>query len=233
MSAEIKYLIQQEKLSSLANAIRGKTGENNQLSFDEMVGEISDLSVLNTEDATATASDLLENKTAYVNGEKITGTIPIRTSSNVQPIGGSVSVTPGYYQSQVTCAVNTSTLPTPSIVIGSDGKVTVSVALKSSGYIVAGTKSIKKQLPTQAEQTIIPNTSDQTIAAETYLTGTQTIKGDTNLVAENIKEGVTIFGVQGTHVGGNTLECSYIIGEVAPSESVGNEGDIYFWRGES
>ena len=233
MSAEIKYLIQQEKLSSLANAIRGKTGENNQLSFDEMVEEISDLSVLNTEDATATASDLLENKTAYVNGEKITGTIPIRTSSNVQPIGGSVSVTPGYYQSQVTCAVNTSTLPTPFIAIGSDGKVTASVALSSSGYVAAGTISRTKQLLTQAEQTITPNTTDQTIATGTYLTGTQTIKGDANLVAENIKEGVTIFGVQGTHVGGNTLECSYVIGEVAPSESVGNEGDIYFWRGES
>lgn len=32
--------------------------------------------VLNTYDATATASDIAENKTAYVNGEKIVGTLP-------------------------------------------------------------------------------------------------------------------------------------------------------------
>lgn len=33
---------------------------------------------VNTNDATAAASDLLYNKTAYVNGEKITGTIPVQ-----------------------------------------------------------------------------------------------------------------------------------------------------------
>lgn len=33
---------------------------------------------VNTNDATASASDLLYNKTAYVNGEKITGTIPVQ-----------------------------------------------------------------------------------------------------------------------------------------------------------
>lgn len=49
--------------------------------------------------------------------------------------------------------------------------------------------------------TITPGTSDQTIAADTYLSGKQTIKGDANLTAENIKSGVRIFAVTGTFEG--------------------------------
>ena len=58
---------------------------------------------------------------------------------------------------------------------------------------------------TQAAQTITPTTSDQTIASGKYLTGAQTIKGDANLVPSNIADGVTIFGVEGTHTGGGTV----------------------------
>jgi len=53
----------------------------------------------------------------------------------------------------------------------------------------------------QAAQTITPGTQDQTIDAGKYLTGAQTIKGDANLLAENIKAGVTIFGIEGTYTG--------------------------------
>jgi hypothetical protein len=51
--------------------------------------------------------------------------------------------------------------------------------------------------------TYTPTTSNQTIAAGTYCSGAQTIKGDANLKAENIAEGVSIFGVTGTHSGGS------------------------------
>jgi len=86
---------------------------------------------VNTTDADAVASNILNGKTAYINGEKITG-----------------------------------------------------------------------NMPTQAAQTITPGTTSQTITAGKYLTGAQTIAGDSNLVAENIAEGITIFGVVGTHTGG-------------------------------
>lgn len=46
--------------------------------------------------------------------------------------------------------------------------------------------------------TYTPRTSDQVISSGVYLSGPQTIKGDSNLVAGNIKNGVTIFGVTGT-----------------------------------
>lgn len=66
----------------------------------------------------------------------------------------------------------------------------------SSGVKTQGT------IQSQAAQTITPTTTDQTIASGKYLTGTQTIKGDANLIAENIAKDVTIFGVTGTHEGG-------------------------------
>ena len=49
----------------------------------------------------------------------------------------------------------------------------------------------------------MPTTNDQTIVSGQYLAGTQTIKGDENLVPENIAEGVSIFGVEGTLAAGS------------------------------
>ena len=45
--------------------------------------------------------------------------------------------------------------------------------------------------------TITPSTKNQTIAANQFLTGIQTIKGDSNLVAGNVLNGKTIFGIAG------------------------------------
>lgn len=50
-------------------------------------------------------------------------------------------------------------------------------------------------------KTYTPGTANQVIAAGTCNVGAQTIKGDANLVAANIKKGVKIFGVTGTWEG--------------------------------
>lgn len=47
-----------------------------------------------------------------------------------------------------------------------------------------------------------PSNTDQAIDAGVYLAGAQTILGDANLLAENIKKDVLIFGVLGTYEGG-------------------------------
>lgn len=86
---------------------------------------------------------------------------------------------------------------TPSISVSTSGLITAT-ATQEAGLVAAGTKSSTKQLTTQAAQTITPGTSDKTISSGRYLTGTQTIKGDSNLKAENIKSGVSIFGVAGS-----------------------------------
>lgn len=53
-------------------------------------------------------------------------------------------------------------------------------------------------ISSKAAQTYTPTTSDQTINAGQYLSGAQTIKGDANLTAANIANGVTIFNVTGS-----------------------------------
>lgn len=58
-----------------------------------------------------------------------------------------------------------------------------------------------KPAVTKGATTYTPTTSNQTIAAGTYCSGAQTIKGDSNLVADNIKSGVSIFGVAGSYEG--------------------------------
>ena len=61
----------------------------------------------------------------------------------------------------------------------------------SKGQKIVGT------IPSKASQSYRPTTSNQTINAGYYLSGAQTIQGDANLKSENIKSGVTIFGVRG------------------------------------
>lgn len=98
--------------------------------LEGLLTELESGSSLDTSDATAAAADILKDKTAYVNGQKVTGTI---TSVNAQ--------------------------------------------------------------------TVTPTTTDQTVNGNVFLAGAITVAGDANLLAENIKSGVTIFGVTGTYTG--------------------------------
>ena len=64
-------------------------------------------------------------------------------------------------------------------------------------YGAGGTK-YTGSMSEKAAATYTPGTSDQTIAANQYLVGAQTIKGDANLLASNILKNVSIFGVTGS-----------------------------------
>lgn len=113
---------------------------------------------------------------------------------------------------------------------GYDGLSKVTVNAISSTYI--GSDVTKK-----SAATYIPKTTDQSIAFGQYLSGTQTIKGDANLVAGNIKSGVNIFGVTGTYAAGgssggngnNNVE-AYVITDTNPSVSFKTaSGTIKIW----
>ena len=181
-------------------------GVNKVIYYGEVLVDMSQVTV--------TPETLSKGETALdAKGDLITGTHecaktePKLQSKTVTPTTSLQTVNPdsGYDGlSKVTVnAMPTAIQATPSISVSSAGLITAS-ATQSAGYVTAGTKSATKQLTTQAAQTITPGTSNKTIASGRYLTGTQTIKGDANLVAGNIKKGVSIFGVTGTHEGGTT-----------------------------
>lgn len=87
-------------------------------------------------------------------------------------------ITTGYDTSDATAQA--SHILSPYTAYGASGKIT-------------GT------IPSQAGKTITPGTTNQTaVASGRYTTGAVTVKGDANLKAQNIKSGVSIFGVNGT-----------------------------------
>lgn len=194
--------VDETSIKSIANAIRAKGGTSAAIEFpDGFVSAISnikegaDLPILVNP---GTADDVLLNKEVLdQGGELITGTIPTKSESSVTVSENIVTVPNGYYKEIVKKSVSVADQATPEIFIDTSGKITA-VAEQSAGYVVSGAKTATKQLTSKGAATITPGTSAQTIPANTYLTGAQTISGDTNLKASNIKDGVTIFGVEGT-----------------------------------
>lgn len=80
---------------------------------------------------------------------------------------------------------------------GYDGLSQVTVNAVSRTYVGSGVTK-------KSAATYTPGTSDQSIASSQYLNGTQTIKGDSNLTAGNIRSGVKIFNVTGSYAGSSS-----------------------------
>lgn len=81
------------------------------------------------------------------------------------------------------------------------GNATAAQVLSGQTFYNSNAKiKLTGTMPSKAAATITPGTTDQTIAGSQYLSGIQTILGDADLVASNIKNGVTIFGVGGSAI---------------------------------
>lgn len=110
----------------------------------------------------------------------------IRSGVNIAGVTGKTTVV----DTEITEGSATFPIDENAVLVGYKGYV--------NGVGIEGTISKK------SAATYTPTTTNQTIAAGKYLAGAQTIKGDANLVASNIKKGVTIFGVAGTYEGGSS-----------------------------
>ena len=81
--------------------------------------------------------------------------------------------------------------------ITGDATATAANILSGKTAYVKG-KKLTGTMPSKGAQTYTPGTEDQTISSGRYLSGAQTIKGDANLIPENIVSGKSIFGVEGS-----------------------------------
>lgn len=179
--------------------------------------------LIDTTQKTVAANKMLSGATALDKaGESITGSIATKTSSDLTASGATVTAPAGYYASSASKSVSSGSATAPATITGTSATVstgtntltlTKSVSVTPSvtaGYVSSGTAgnssvSLTASVTTKGATTYTPTTSDQTISSGTYLTGAQTISGDANLVAGNIKDGTTIFGVTGTYSGGSSM----------------------------
>ena len=192
-------------LTDVADGIRTVEGTTAAVNPQDFRDRIEGIVTTVTSDANATADNILNGKTAYVNGVKVTGNIATKTSSDLTVSSNTVTVTAGYYATSASKSVSTATQATPTIMVSTSSGLITASSTQSDGYVSGGTKTATKQLSTKAATTITPGTSAQTAVAKGYYTtGAVTVAGDANLIASNIKKDVSIFGVTGTYEGGST-----------------------------
>jgi len=171
----------------------------NILSGKTIFGVAGNSNVVNTSTGTATASDLLSGKIAWVNGSAVTGTISTNTLSALND-----TVTAGYYAATTLVTVD-SDLVTGNIrsginIFGIDGNA--NVVNTSTGDAIAADILFGKIAWVDGSE-ITGNISTNTLSAANdtvsagYYAATTLATVDTDLVTGNILSGKTIFGVAG------------------------------------
>lgn len=149
-----------------------------------------------------------------------------RSAADMIASGSYVTAPSGYYSQAFSKAVNIGKVQLKDIQTGGNIYIDLysSTGLLSFDYVASGSyglssfsagyisaaptsgnysfrASASRQLPVLAATTYTPTTTAQTIPSYRWLTGSQTILGDSNLIASNIKSGVNIFSVTGTYSG--------------------------------
>lgn len=184
--------------------------------------------ILDTSDATVTSASMLAGVTAYGSeGTLIKGTMASLNATTYTPSTENQTIPYGYYLKGNQTILGDTNLIGSNIVSGvtifgvegtaatgtgtdtTDATATSSDILEDKTAYVNGEK-ITGTISSLAATTYTPSTENQIISSGQYLSGNQTILGDENLIASNIKSGVTIFGITGTLESGSGSTSEYI-----------------------
>jgi hypothetical protein len=156
-----EYLIQDTTLTALGDKIREKTGVTATLTPDgTMLTELDKMADVSND--TVTAGSMLSGITAHnSSGEKVTGNIATKTSSDLTASGATVTVPAGYYASNASKSVATATRANTTIsTTADDTKDTLTVTAsnnQATGYVTGSNKT--------ASTTISLTTSGATVTA--------------------------------------------------------------------
>ena len=179
---------------------------------EKIYGVVGTFDAIDTSDATATAEDIMAGATAYVNGEKITGTHVCESPGDSGGGGGGEGE--GSEDGGTSVLNDIRVEPTGQDFTvnpeeGIDGFSSVEVAgdenLKPENilrdvtiYGVTGTADSLTDAYLQEKQVTPTSTEISITADEKYAALSKvTVLGDAQLIPENIRAGVEIFGVSG------------------------------------
>jgi hypothetical protein len=224
IQSEIDRLISVRNELRVALQNKGATLTDGAVLAD-FVGAVNNLSIGSDIDFTGvnvSAGSMLKDVVAIgAGGTKVTGTIPngsIQTPTvtfNNDELTFEVNVkgSKGYYDSAIskkftldaTTAME-SAVPELSLnflgISGGEGDkayVVLDMSTDTPGYLKSSwTLEESNTIPAVPYTVYTPGTEDQSISSDQWINGEQVIKGDSNLVAGNIKKGITIFNVTGT-----------------------------------
>ena len=154
-------------------------------------GKVTGNSLASQTDGTATAAQILTGQTAYVDGVKVTGTMANKGAvTSTLSAGGSYTIPAGYHD-------GSGKVTATDLKSQTSGNAQTGNILNGYTAWVNGNK-ITGGMTNNGRKIYTPTTTNIYISSG-YHSGSGYVMGDANLVAGNIKSGVSIFGVAGTY----------------------------------